>query len=1308
MARDDAFTTVRSLGGLLPTDLLQRVADLDPDLAGMSATAYGLGSGERLRDVIARSWSRLTGVWEGLQVELDRLPESDRATSLTRERWLLVLLQELGFGRVATATAAQISGRSYAISHGWGAVPLHLLGWRLDLDRAAEGVAGAARMSPHGLAQEFLNRSDDHLWALVSNGRRLRVLRDTASLSRQSFVEFDLEAMFEGEVYADFVLLWLTCHATRFEADRPELCILEQWVTTAHRDGTRALDRLRDGVEQALVTLGTGLLAHPANAQLRSRLQAGELTPTEYYRQLLRVVYRLLFLFVSEDRGLLLQPGEEHADARRTYQRWYSTRALRDLARRQAGGRHDDRWELLTRVFRLIGSEDGCSDLALPPMGSGLWQSNLTPDVVGEQGHGTRLRNGELLDAVRHLAWTEDQRVVRAVDYRNLGAEELGSVYEALLELHPVVSVSTRRFQLSSGAGNERKTTGSYYTPTSLIEQLLSTALDPLLDRAERAGDPEVALLNFSVCDPACGSGHFLVAAAHRIAGRLASVRADGDQPSPEQTQDALRDVVSRCVYGVDINPMAIELAKVNLWLEAQVPGKPLTFLDHHFKVGNALLGATPALVARGVPDGAFKPIEGDEKKVVSAMRKANKQLRESGQQQLSLAAEDAPTYEVLAGQAAEVTELRDDTVAAQQAKQEAYQRLDGSEALRRARLVADTWCATFTASKAMDAQGAGQWPHELFYELRDGDPPATSKAYATVGAEVARYGFFHWHLEFPHLFTPEEHPATDDPTGWGGGFSLMLGNPPWERVKLQEQEWWASRDPEVAEAPNAAARKRMIKQVAEDNPDLHTEFLDAKREAEGWSHFLRDSDRYPLAGVGDVNTYQVFAELFRHAMSETGRAGFIVPTGIATDHTTRHYFADLVATKTLASLFDFENRAKLFPEVDSRMKFALLTLSGENAPVDAAEFAFFAHATTDLRDPERRFTLTPEDIELINPNTRTAPVFRTRRDAEICAKIYRNVPVLIREGRDGQPDRNPWGAFYGRFIHYGDHSQQLRSAPGDDLVPVLEAKMIHQFDHRYASMVGSSTHEASASDKHRPDFDVEPRYWVEESFFKELLQKYGEYTESYFLAWRDVARATDARTSIAAAIPLRPTSVNLPVLGFLRGDGRALLAILNSFAFDYFARQFVGGMHLNFGVLKQLPVPDPSVLENVPFLPDRHLLAKVSELSNTSHDLTMDRLAPGSAPAVFPWREARRQTIRNEIDASVFHLYGMSRDEVNYVMETFPIIKRKDEKEHGEYRTKRLILEIYDDMAEAIRTGEPYQTLLDPPPADPSLQVSV
>jgi hypothetical protein len=553
---------------------LARVAASDPDLPGTSAADYHLAAGERLREVVS---GRGTGWSVRGRGSTTSGPGSSRwtaGTTLTREKWLLVLFQELGYGRLQPAKALSIEDRDYPVSHGWGHTPIHLLSFKVEVDRRSEGVSGAARMSPHAMVQELLNRSDDHRWAFVTNGTVLRVLRDNASLSRQAYVEFDLAAMMDGEVYADFVLLWLLCHQSRVEGDRPEDCWLERWVEVADREGTRALDRLRDGVEAALSTLGTGLLEHPANVELRRRLQDGELSPQE-------------LLPAAASAGLpaavpLRRRGPGPAAPARGAGQARRARAVRALLLDQAAASrwHDGKragstttcGSQLTLVFEQLASDEGCAELALPPLGSGLWHPELTGDVVGSGRCVTRLAQRRAAGrgpAARLDGGRSGGAGGRLPQPRCRGARERLRVAARA----PPAGVGRRSaVRADRGGGNERKTTGSYYTPSSLINQLLDTALDPVLDRAMEADDPERALLGLTVCDPACGSGHFLVAAAHRMATRLATVRTGDSDASPEAVQEALRDVVSHCIYGVDVNPMAIELAKVSLWLEAHVP----------------------------------------------------------------------------------------------------------------------------------------------------------------------------------------------------------------------------------------------------------------------------------------------------------------------------------------------------------------------------------------------------------------------------------------------------------------------------------------------------------------------------------------------------------------------------------------------------------------------------------------------------------------------------------------------------------------------------------------------------------------
>jgi len=616
----NGFSTIKVEGALLPPDLIRRIVAGKGSIKGSSAVDYHLSASETINEAVSRTWNRMVGLWTAFKDKREAMAKGDHGIAMTREQWLLPLFQELGFGRLQTAKPFEFEGEEvpYRISHVWGSTPIHLLGCGMTLDHRTRGVPGASKASPHSLVQEFLNRSDDHLWGLVSNGIKLRLLRDNVSLTRQAFVEFDLETMMEGEVYPDFLVLWMLCHQSRFEGEVPENCWLEKWHQLAKESGIRILDNLRNGVEDAVTHLGKGFLIHPDNKELIGKLFSGELSTLDFYRQLLRLVYRLIFLLVAESRELLLMP-EASEQARERYMNFYSVSRLRDLALKRRGGRHSDLWQGLCLVFKLLGTDQGYEPLGLPGLGSFLWSEEAVKDLEG-----CLIANRHLLEAVYSLTFFIDHKVRHAVDYRNLGPEELGSVYEALLELQPVVNTSTGLFELKTVGGSERKTTGSYYTPTSLIVSLLDTALDPVLK--ERKTEQEILALK--VCDPACGSGHFLLAAAHRVGRKLAAVRTGEAEPAPEALRTAVRDVIGHCIYGVDINPMSVELCKVSLWMEALEPGKPLSFLDHRILCGNSLLGAYPALMKKGIPDAAFQEIEGDDKKVCQKYKGLNKQER--------------------------------------------------------------------------------------------------------------------------------------------------------------------------------------------------------------------------------------------------------------------------------------------------------------------------------------------------------------------------------------------------------------------------------------------------------------------------------------------------------------------------------------------------------------------------------------------------------------------------------------------------------------------------------------------------------
>jgi hypothetical protein len=1410
------FTTVRSEGAILPSDLLQRIVSGDKALDGLDAKSFHLLEGDRINEAINRSWSRLRGAWVNFQHALTQLSSDDAATRLTREKFLLPLFQELGYGRLPPATAIAIGDKRYAISHGWHHTPIHLVGYRVDLDKRSAGIAGASKSSPHSLVQELLNRSNQHLWAFLANGRRLRILRDNASLTRQAYVEFDLEAMMAGEVYADFVLLWLLCHQSRVEVresgignresgaastpdsrlSTPHDCWLEKWSQVADSQGTRALEQLRKGVEVAISTLGQGFLSHPANQELRRLLQTGALSAQEYNHQLRRLVYRLLFLFVVEDRDVLLDPAAA-PEAKERYQRYYSVNRLRSLADRHRGTRHHDLYQGLQVVMQHLGRE-GCPALGLPALGSFLWSNEATPALTGnwELGIGNRgqektsshspdsplptpdspssspskLANVYLLDAIRALAFICDRNGRRPVDYKNLQSRELGSIYESLLELHPQLNIGAGTFKLKTAEGNSRKTTGCYYTPESLVQKLLDTTLEPVLEktiqaakqreleignRESRIGNRiqkrtfsqvpdsllptpdsptslvEEAILNLKICDTACGSGHFLTAAAQRVAKRLAAIRTGEEEPGLDAVRTALRQVISCCIYGVDVNRMAVELCKVALWMEAMEPGKPLPFLEHHIQWGNSLIGATPALMARGIPDDAFKPIRGDDKALCRDLKRQNKRERE--QAQLTLVdpstrpwgwLEDMAAYapehqpwqqlEELAALMAELDGIPDETIAQVQLKQQKYKELLASTEYRFSRFRADSWCAAFVwikrspsdeeANRGIANRGvegsqesllaasyssthspeATRSTHptpdsrlptslpyalteEVFRKIKQNPYNAADWLWGEVENLQSQYSFFHWHVTFAHIFrVPKQAEAVEnEQAGWSGGFDVELGNTPWERIKVQEREWFAAYRPDISNAVNATERKRKIQALKTEDPYLYLQFTERCRQSDGESHFIHHSGKYPLCGRGDINTFAVFAEINRLLLQPNGRLGCIVPSSMATADTTKYFFQDLMASKALVSYYDFENRAKIFfPAVDSRMRFALMTLSGSQQPVEQADFVFFAHRIEDLAQSDRHIHLTLDDINLLNPGTKTCPTFRSQREFAITRQIYQTIPVLGQS--DHQGNRWQLRITQGLFSQTADISllQPTTAVDPDqtDLIRCYEARMISRFNHREGSagITDKNTFRTGVSipisDEERtdPHFLAQSRYWASLQDTAQRLPK--DYPYQWLMGFKDVTSATNTRTMIACVLPKTAVLCSIRVV-FLedynhpspptplpevegskstssslspreRARVRAteatgpkkpsppgisillsLLANWNSFCFDFFCRQSTPGNHLSDYIIRQLPTLPPSTYQqpcpwDATLTVEDWILPRVLELTYTAWDL--------------------------------------------------------------------------------------------------------
>ncbi len=760
------------------------------------------------------------------------------------------------------------------------------------------------------------------------------------------------------------------------------------------------------------------------------------------------------------------------------------------------------------------------------------------------------------------------------------------------------------------------------------------------------------------------------------------------------------RMVLKRCIYGVDKNPLTVELAKVSLWLHSFTVGAPLSFLDHHLRSGDSLIGLRVGEAIRELQrlGGIF-----------------------TGS---AIAGAEAATDGMLL-----IEEMSDADVAEVRASVALFQGVEETTAELRGLL--DFLCGLgwLTAGMKQKARAAFETP--LFATLGrhlDHAYPLLARGPGSVAAMPAdenstwtafqglwsdarsiadREGFLHWEAAFPGVWRSWNDIRPE------GGFDAVIGNPPWDRIKLQEVEWFATRKRELALAPTAAARRAAIRLLREQGDPLAAEFDAAKEQSESLSRMVRSCGDYPLLGGGDINLYSLFVERAMSLIKPDGFVGLLTPSGICADKTAARFFKSVSTTGRVGGVFDFENRRlgtnlpPFFPDIDSRFKFCALVFGGEKRQFDQTECAFFLHDTKTIRDKDRCFPLTPADFARVNPNTGTAPVFRTRRAAEITRRIYERHPVLV--DRSADEERRVYPVKYVRMFDMTNDSGLFRtreeleekegaypiggnrfSSPSGEWVPLYEGKMVQAFDHRAASIVVNPENQhrpaqpkPATLEQHKdPNWLSDPQFWV-------LAKETGFSVMPFILGFKHVTAPTNVRSMIAALIPGVGAGNSLPLLmgsnGLTASAVAALVANLNSVPLDYVVRQKVQGQNLNWFIIEQLPVVPPDRYEAVRFGPKtagQIVRDAVLKLTYTAHDMTPFARALGYHGPPFTWDDEQRRHLRARLDALYFHLYGLSREDVSYVLDTFPIVRREDEAEFGRYRTRDLILAYMNALA--------------------------
>lgn len=777
------FPSITIQGTIVSGEILDKITS--EDIKHQTPESFGLSKNIKVRDEIGLAWASARGYWQAFKLRRERIPEEESGTTETRNFWMLPFLLTLGY-EVDKANAVNLDNKTYAISHrasNLSGFPVHIMGINDSLDKRRE--TSGPRLSPHALVQEYLNKTDDYLYALVTNGKQLRLLRDATRLVRLTYLEFDLEKMMEEELFADFAVLYRVLHASRLPKEKSggEESIIEFYHQESLASGTRIREKLSEAVESSIKRLGNGFLKHPENHELRAMVQAGELSGKQYYLYLLRLIYRFLFLLVTEDRSLVY-PEKRDAELtrlRKIYYDFYSMDRVRKLALRKIfveGAKHD-LWENIKITFRLFEAAKYGEKLGIKPLGSGIFH----PSALGALSD-SLLKNEDLLFVIHRLCYfmDEDRKQLVKVNYGDLDVEEFGSVYQGLLEFEPVFSELDTAPSFGFVAGTDRSSSGSHYTPEELVRPLIQHSLEYIIQdciekpeerlklttpHAPKPTLQENALLAIKVCDISCGSGHILLSAARRIGTELAKIRTGEDQPTPTAMRQAVRDVIRECIYGVDKNPLAVELCKVALWLEAHNPGEPLNFLDHKIKCGDAIVGlAHKEELERGIADAAFKALPGDDKTIATGFRKRNTEERKQKDQltmDYSTDVNDAVNKAIEQFQL--FKNLPERTPEEIEAKQKKFMELNKGTNYARLKSLADMQVAQYFIPKTADQKGYICTDATYRKYLREktiptGMPPAKAEALAQ------EKGFFHYFLEFPGVFQE-------------GGFDCILGNPP-------------------------------------------------------------------------------------------------------------------------------------------------------------------------------------------------------------------------------------------------------------------------------------------------------------------------------------------------------------------------------------------------------------------------------------------------------------------------------------------------------------------------------------------------
>ena len=1372
------YTSIHIYGHLLSDDILHNI-ERDNTLIGNRDQDFGMDIS--VSSAIDYVWSSLRNDWNFYKERAgnERLVNKDPYGTRRARDLMERLLQSLGYKLDRQVANIEVAGTGYDISYtctNLGNMPFVIIGENIttdgsintldkcSLDYRAKG--NMRKKSAHATMLEYLNATEN-VYGIISNGQILRIIRNSGQLVKLTYIEFDLRRMLEEDKYTEFCLMFRLLHASRFRTSGDEPCVMERWFNMSIESGNRIRNGLSRAVQTTMETIGNAVLTSKGegNDALRRAFADGTMDAARLNKELIHFIYRLLFLFIIEERGLVYQIPDsvdapdykQQCQWQDIYKKYYAASRLRRLSELSylKQRQYSDLWQGLMDTFHLFEPDTFGEKLGIKPLGGVLFGTETLHWLKQCQ-----VSNRDLLAAFAALNEFTDERQQRVkINYSSLDVEEFGSVYEGILEMRPFVQqgVAASDWQFGFVGGLDRQSTSSYYTRPDLVQNLIKTTLEPVIKEkmANCATTEEKvkALLNMKVCDAASGSGHIVLAMARTIAWYVCTLRTGEDNPASLDYRQALREVISRCVYAVDYNPDAVELCKVVLWIEGYCAGKPLSFLDHHIRCGNSVVGVTDLdTLLAGVPKEAFSAVDKDTKKKIIDLNKAALQdvsLVQSGHSQglnVSLFTQDFTIQSIdseqvgLAGKVREINALPENSLLEQLTKQRRWEELMQSPRVECLRRACDVYTyayykqfkaedldshvdasGTFTAFNVPYTRTVYQALQEIMY-LDDNDGivdaqrlPDSFRAEVAIAAK--QHSFFHWCVEFPEVFA------------YDGGFDVMCGNPPWDKIKVEDKKWFESHGrADIVNAGTASQRKKAIADLPSTDPILYKEYTKALADAEALSRFVRLAGRFDLTATGDIDLYPMFAELCLSFSKEAW--GLVMPTGIAVNDSNKAFFSKLIDENRLVSLYDFENREALF-DIHRMFKFCLITAGKAQTEPRTVSGGFYLTRLDHLLDPRRIYTLQTSDFARLNPNTKTCPVFRTSRDAKLTAKIYRNSTILYNE----ITGENPWNVKFSRMLDMSNDSYLFRTyaqltaqgatlngntfttVDGEIYVPLYEGKMIWHYNHHYGTWPTegerpNSINMPSLDKLSNPNSYIMPWYWVPLSAVKDRLVKKDkdgnvvwEWKHKWILGFRDVTNATNERSFICSPIPDSCGVGNSATLLFAERRTMpvaSLCAMMSSLVFDYTTKQKIGGSHASISFVKQFPVLTP---DQIPSTMQWQIVKRVAELCYFNHDMDgwaselweeMSEEQRSELPqlgAHQPWvyNPERRAVLQAELDAIFAHLYGLDTEDLRYILdpedicgkgcinETFRVLKDNELRQYGEYRTKRLVLEAWN-----------------------------